>query len=218
MRWLDRLLQRWRGKVARPWVAPGAKVLDIGCHQGEFLKSLGGRIGPSVGMDPVAAAEECPPCRLLSESFRPPTPFGDASFDVVVLTATLEHIRDKSTLAWECWRLLCPGGRVVVTVPSLRVDGIVKLLRRLRLADGMSLEEHHGFDPRLTPSVFHSHGFVLEYSRRFQLGLNHLFVFRKTDAVDDAAREGCYEKSIDPSPKVLAAGLPYPGCGRVGRA
>ena len=167
--------------MARPWVPAGSRVLDIGCHRGEFLKGLRGRIGPSVGMDPLAPAEEGPVCRLLSEPFRPPAPFGDASFDVLVLLATLEHIRDKPSLARECWRLLRPGGRVIVTVPSPRVDGVVALLRRLGLADGMSLEEHHGFDPLLTPGVFRCHSFAPEHARRFQLGLNYLFVFRKGD-------------------------------------
>ena len=179
MRMLDRLLQRWRARVARPWVSRGAKVLDIGCHQGEFLKSLGGRIRESIGMDPLAPAEDGDSYRLLPQGFQPPTPFGDSSFDVVVLLATLEHIRDKRTLARECSRLLCMGGRLVITVPSPQVDNLVKLFRRLRLADGMSLEEHHGFDPRATQNVFRPHGLTLEHSRRFQLGLNHLFVFRK---------------------------------------
>ena len=235
MRLVDRLLQRWRFKLTRPWASAGAKVLDIGCHQGEFLKSLGGRIGASVGMDPLAAAVACPTYRLLSESFQPPAPFDDASFDMIVLMATLEHIRDKPALRNECSRLLCPGGRVVVTVPSLRVDAIVAMLRRLKLADGMSLEEHHGFDPRLTPSLFTSCGFEFEYSRRFQLGLNHLFVFRKKaplglpgengkdqmDVAADTAGEERNEKPINS--KVLAdhlsvfgaaLGVMSSGCGK----
>lgn len=193
MRPLDRLLQRWRAQVARPWVHRGARVLDIGCHRGEFLDSLRGRIGPSVGMDPLATAGGRPSCRLLPEPFRPPTPFDDASFDVVVLLATLEHIPDKPALARECARLLRPGGRLIITVPSPRVDGIVALLCRLGLADGMSLEEHHGYDPRQTPGVFHPHGFALECSRRFQFGLNYLFVFRKEVLLPDArgAATGC---------------------------
>jgi hypothetical protein len=59
------------------------------------------------------------------------------------------------------------------------VDHILAALCGLRLADGMSLEQHDGFDPRTTPEFFVPSGFVLEYRRRFQLGLNHLFVFRK---------------------------------------
>lgn len=179
MQLLDRLLQHWRARMARPWVCRGAKVLDIGCHRGEFLDSLRDRIGPSIGMDPLARPTERATCRLLRESFQPPTSFADASFDAVVMLATLEHILDKQALARECSRLLSLGGRLIITVPSPCVDGIVMLFRRLRLADGMSLEEHHGFDPYSTPEVFQPHGFILEHSRRFQLGLNHLFVFRK---------------------------------------
>jgi SAM-dependent methyltransferase len=117
----------------------------------------------------------------LAEPLRGSTSFAAKSFDVVVMLATLEHIQDKEPLARECRRLLRPGGRVIGTVPAPVVDAIVDLLRRLRLADGMSLEEHHGFDPSTTPEVFGRHGFDLEHHSRFQLGLNHLFVFRKGD-------------------------------------
>jgi hypothetical protein len=95
------------------------------------------------------------------------------------MLATLEHIRDKDSLAGECFRLLRPDGRVIITVPSHLVDAIVHVLCVLRLADGMSLEEHHGYNPGQTPEIFARHGFVLEFRRRFQLGLNHLYVLRK---------------------------------------
>jgi SAM-dependent methyltransferase len=154
-------------------------VLDVGCHQGEFLRRLGNRIGPSVGLDPLAIPTTTNRYRLIAEALRESSPFADGSFDVVVMLATLEHIRDKEPLARVCRRLLRPGGRIVITVPAPFVDGIVDWLRRLRLADGMCLEEHHGFDPTVTPAVFTRQGFQLEHHHRFQLGLNHLFVFRK---------------------------------------
>jgi SAM-dependent methyltransferase len=183
MRSLDRVLQNWRARVARPWIPQGAHVLDIGCHRGEFLSSLGARIGPSVGLDPLTEPQATPRYRLLQQMFTPPTEFPDASFDAVVMLATLEHIRDKDPLARECWRLLRPGGRVIITVPSNLVDVIVHFLCKLRLADGMSLDEHHGYDPITTPEVFGRHGFALERWRRFQLGLNHLFVLRKPGVI-----------------------------------
>jgi SAM-dependent methyltransferase len=179
MRRFDRFLQQWRARVARPWVPLGAKVLDIGCHQGEFLASLGEQIGPSVGLDPLAQEATNPRFRLLAESFREPLPFPEASFDAVVMLATLEHIREVDPLTRECRRLLRPNGRVIITVPSPRVDQVLQVLRFVRLVDGMSLEEHHGFDPRDTLNLFTRHGFEMEHRRRFQLGLNHLFVFKK---------------------------------------
>jgi SAM-dependent methyltransferase len=192
MRSLDRVLQNWRARVARPWIPLGGRVLDIGCHQGEFLQSFGDRIGPSVGLDPLAPPDANGRHRLLGQSFAEPLSFVNASFDAVVLLATFEHIRQKEPLCRECHRLLRPGGRVILTVPSPRVDGIVAVFCYLRLADGMSLEEHHGFDPRTTPELFLRHGLILEHHHRFQLGLNHLFVFRKPDAepVRPAAEDG----------------------------
>jgi SAM-dependent methyltransferase len=178
MRFIDRLLQAWRSRMARPWISFGAKVLDIGCHQGEFLRSLGDQIGPSVGYDPHTNPVDNDRYRLVADVFPEPAPFADECFDAVVLLATLEHIREKDPLAQEFFRLLRPGGRVIVTVPSGLVDTIVHFLCTLRLADGMCLEEHHGYDPRMTPAVFSRAGFALEYHRRFH-GLNHLFVLQK---------------------------------------
>src|SRR4051795_547992 len=108
MRRLDRALQAWRAKMARPWVREGARVLDIGCHQGEFLRSLGDHIGPSVGLDPLASAVEERRYRLLPTMLDTPAPFPAGSFDVVVMLATLEHIREKDPLSRECYRLLQP--------------------------------------------------------------------------------------------------------------
>ncbi len=207
MRIVDRVLQRWRGRMARPWVRRGAKVLDIGCHRGEFLASLGSHIGPSIGMDPLAPAASTPRYRLRPELFTPPTPFADGSFDLVVMLATLEHIPDKDALGRECFRVLRPGGRILVTVPSPWVDHILVVLCRLGLTDGMSLDEHHGFNPLTSPQVFGRHGFQLEHWQPFQLGLNHLFVLRKprlrvppTAAPSPAATVG------DPA---AAGGLPH---------
>ena len=179
MRRLDRILQRWRARVAQPWVPDGARVLDIGCHRGEFLAALGSRIGPSVGLDPLAVPGRAPGHELRAEAFRAPLPFPAGSFDAVVLLATLEHIRRKGPLVRECARLLRPDGRVVLTVPSPWVDRIVPVLAACRLADGMSLEEHHGFMPGHAPRLFADAALDLEHHRRFQLGLNHLYVFRK---------------------------------------
>ncbi|MDY3554887.1 methyltransferase domain-containing protein [Gemmata sp. JC717] len=182
MRWLDRVLQRWRGSVARRWVPRGSRVLDVGCHHGEFLCALGSRLGVGVGLDPLAPNASGPRWALVRDRFPPASPLPDASFDAVVLLATLEHVPDKDEVARECFRVLRPGGRVVVTVPSRLVDPIVLALARLGLADGMSLDEHHGFNPAETRGLFARHGFRLLRWRPFQLGLNHLFVFAKPQA------------------------------------
>lgn len=180
MRFIDRVLQEWRARKARRWIVRGARVLDIGCHQGEFLNSLRERIGPSVGMDPLAIPSTVDPVSLIAATFDQCLPFPSGSFDSIVMLATLEHIEDKQPLASECARLLVFGGRLIITVPARVVDSIVSVLVRFRLADGMSLEQHHGYEPNDTPLVFAPSGFELEHHSRFQLGCNHLFVLRRT--------------------------------------
>ncbi len=179
MRWSDRLLQRWRIRAAQRWIPRGADVLDIGCYQGELFQALAARLGSGIGIDPLAKEMTTASYRLMPLSFSEPLPFPDQSFDTVVLLATLEHMSDKGPLARECRRLLRPGGRVIITVPSPLVDVIVDTLVKLHLADGMSLEQHHGFKPQETEPLFLTNGFGLEHQTRFQLGLNYLFVFNR---------------------------------------
>jgi ubiquinone/menaquinone biosynthesis C-methylase UbiE len=179
MRLFDRLLQKWRFSVARPWITKGARVLDIGCFQGEFFTYLGDAIHSGMGYDPYAQAISSRNVQLVSKAFSLPSALPDGAFDAVVMLATLEHIQEKNSYVDEIWRVLSVGGRVIVTVPSPFVDRIVDFLRSVRLADGMSIEEHHGFLPSCVPQLFCRCGFQQEHWSCFQLGLNNLFVFQK---------------------------------------
>ena len=91
--------------------------------------------------------------------------------------------RPRNTRIWRagCARFLKPGGRLIITVPAAAVDHILAVLKFLRLIDGMSLEEHHGYDVRQTPEIFSvgSTSELLCAQKRFQLGLNNLFVFER---------------------------------------
>lgn len=179
---VDRWLQRWRIARVRPFIPPGALVLDIGCHQGELFRQLSDRVGEGVGVDPLLAEPvDGEGYRLLPGSFPEALAADDNRFDVITLLAVLEHIpTDRQTrLIEEIHRHLEPGGVVVITVPSPFVDRILAVLRGLRLIHGMSLEEHYGFEPAHVTPLFEERGFSPQAAKTFQLGLNHLFVFRR---------------------------------------
>lgn len=180
MRIGDYFIQAWRMNVASRWIVQNSRVLDIGCHQGEFFEYLAGRIAPSIGIDPLLEKEGYRGHHEFLRLFLDDRlPFSGDSFDTVVLLATIEHMQNKSVVARESFRLLRSGGRVVITVPSLMVDKILDVLVALRLVDGMSLEEHHGFKPDELPDIFKQAGFRVLVRKKFQFGLNNLFVFEK---------------------------------------
>jgi hypothetical protein len=52
-------------------------------------------------------------------------------------------------------------------------------LKFLKLIDGMSLEEHHGYEVNQTAKIFPAEYFRLLKRTTFQLGLNNLFVFER---------------------------------------
>jgi SAM-dependent methyltransferase len=181
MKPLDRVIQWLRIREAARWLAPGMRVLDIGCADGALYRQVPG-LADYVGLDPalperVATQHNCQLVRGYFPDALPERP----PFDAITLLAVIEHLDAAAldALASGCAARLRPGGRVIVTVPAPVVDRILDLPIFLRLADGMAAEEHHGFDVTTAPAPFERAGLACVAHRRFELGLNHLFVFEK---------------------------------------
>jgi arsenite methyltransferase len=103
---------------------PGDRVLDLGCGPGFFVTELLDAVGPEgsvTGVDlssdmlAVAAkrAEPYPNVEFL-ESSAAPLPVGDARFDRALSVQVLEYVGDVPAALREIWRVLRPGGRLVV--------------------------------------------------------------------------------------------------------
>jgi SAM-dependent methyltransferase len=184
----DSILQSWRIRKAAPFIPPSAHVLDIGCSDGALFRALGDRIASGVGIDTAPVPPDRGTFRFIQGYAPAALPEGDR-YDAITLLAVLEHIppAPQRDLSAACFALLQPRGRVVCTVPSPQVDSLIHLGQRLRILDGMAEHEHYGFKPGDTIGLFAGSGFRLLRHQRFQLGLNHLFVFARAD---DDSRSG----------------------------
>lgn len=183
MKWLDRYLQEQRFKKAKQFLRKNDFVLDVGSDDGLLFERFKGFIAGGVGIEPAAAAMiEKGSYKIIPGYFPDACPQG-ITFDAIVMLAVLEHIPQETQkkLAEQCASLLKPSGRIIITVPSPRVDDILKYLRMLRLIDGMHLEEHYGFNHHDTPSIFKHPSLKLLHHSNFQLGLNNLFVFERVN-------------------------------------
>lgn len=180
MKTIDKYLQNERIRNIKPFIRDNSLVLDIGCFDGELFRQIDSQIQFGCGIDPllektIKAKKYC----LIPGKFPEDLPKDVGSFDVITALAVFEHIspENQRSFADACRQCLKPGGRVIVTVPSNFVDKILDILLKLKLIDGMPLEQHHKFNPEITTAIFMQAGFEVEYTHKFQLGLNNLFVF-----------------------------------------
>jgi SAM-dependent methyltransferase len=179
---LDRFIRDRRLREVARRLPRDARVLDVGCHDGTLFFQLGDGLGEGLGLDPAleqtvdASRYQLRPGRFPADA--PPEP---SAYDVVTMVAVFEHLTaaEQRAAAGETFRLLRPRGLVVMTVPSPTVDRLLDGLMRLRLLHGMDAEAHHGFDPAAVVPMFVDAGFRLSLHRRFELGLNNLFVFER---------------------------------------
>jgi len=180
---LDRLIQKWRIQKIRPYLTSGARVLDIGCADGRLLQEVPD-IGEYVGIDPHIALSHSEGRGHFVRGCFPEDLPDQRPFDVITMLAVLEHIPSavQPEMAHHCARLLRPEGYLLITVPSPVVDHLLAALKMLRLIDGMSLEQHYGFQVDQTDGLFSAQGLTLVRRQRFQFGLNNLFVFQKAPA------------------------------------
>lgn len=99
-----------------------SSLLDVGCGDGRFTAMVSGEIARCLGVDLSDRAIS------LAKALRPEIDFQttdaaevEETFDVVVAVETLEHVPDNGIAAFvqALESRLNPGGRLVITVPSI---------------------------------------------------------------------------------------------------
>lgn len=108
------------GFIRRHARLDGARILDIGCGIGTYVRAFRRSSEHVVGIDideeRVREGAATTPNLMLAVSER--LPFRDASFDVVLLNEVIEHVADDAWTLREACRVVRPGGHIFIYAPN----------------------------------------------------------------------------------------------------
>jgi SAM-dependent methyltransferase len=164
-------LERWRLRVVLPFVR--GRLLDLACGYNNLVRAHGSGTGADVfpwdGID-VRIGDAA---RL---------PFRDSSFDTVSVIAALNHIPNRGAALLDVMRVLRPGGVFLATMIGPWTGRVAHALFQQdeHRRGGMRPGEVDGIRPLEMRALLQGAGFEPVREVPFQLGLNRLYVARKS--------------------------------------
>ena len=122
------------------------RALEVGAGTGRVAASLRPLVGRFVISDLSEsmlreAPAKCDCGRLQSYAER--LPFAEASFERVLVVDALHHFRDQRTAVGEMWRVLRPGGRLVIEEMDITRRGV----KLIALAEKIALMGSRFYSP-----------------------------------------------------------------------
>ncbi|MBT3338854.1 MAG: class I SAM-dependent methyltransferase [Anaerolineae bacterium] len=133
--------------------SPSCRLLDAGGGTGRVSGSLQEHVGSvvlsdiSMGMLKQAAEKDnLRPTCALTEAM----PFADDYFDCVLMVDALHHVNDQVQTARELWRIIKPGGRIVIQEPDIRRFSV----KLIAIAEKLALMRSHFLAPQKIANLF----------------------------------------------------------------
>ena len=143
-------LEKARAELFASWIGRDRDVLDLGCRDGTLTRHFtpGNRVvGVDIDSGALAIARETHGIEVRRANLNGALPFPDASFDVVLLAETLEHLPYPSIVLREARRVLRSGRLLIGSVPIFyHLHGRWRVVRGKRLDSDPTHCQHHSYD------------------------------------------------------------------------
>jgi len=163
-------------------IPPGSAVCDIGCGmQGSFLRSISSHIASGVGLDKKVSPYQDGKITLRRSHLGDRLDLPSQTFDCVTLLAVLEHLAQPEEILEEAYRILKPGGVLLLTTPTPLSQPLLEFLAfKLRLISQEEISDHKRyFSGKEIQSILHGIGYQAVELSTFQFKLNNFAAARK---------------------------------------
>ena len=168
-------------RLIRPHLRAGSRLLEIGCGAGNLLlqATVAGSYPVALDLSMQAltfvrsrleeaqSVSEAPEGFACTQAVGESLPFRDNLFDCILLSEVIEHLEAPQISIREAARVLCPGGRLLITTPNYRSFWPVMewAVDRLNLAPKMAGEQHISrFHPSSLTKILIESGLRMEYA------------------------------------------------------
>ena len=153
-------------------------VCDVGCGSGGvLLKSIKDKITGGYGFDNLVKEEKFENINLKRLNLdREPLPLDDKSVDVVTALAVLEHFENPFHILQQIYRILKPGGILLLTTPTPMAKPVLEFLAyKMNLISKREIDEHkHYFNRKELMEIHIKAGFQKDKisCHLFEVGFN----------------------------------------------
>jgi SAM-dependent methyltransferase len=183
---VQRYWQRRRHHVTTLWARGAERILDAGCGSSMIIQSLNNAIGMDINRDKLRFLRRLGIPLLRASSFA--LPFKDDVFDCVISSQVIEHVAYEEVLFSEMWRVIQPGGMLIVGTPDYATIGwqIIEPLYGFLLPGGYRDEHITHYTRASLTAILERNGFIHEetaYVARSEL----IMRFRKPAAANQGA-------------------------------
>lgn len=116
---------KWSSRISEQLIRDGlrsvehlilGRLLDLGCGMKPYQHMLGSKVYCWIGLDFANTPSGPSEADVFGGGLE--LPFASCTFDTVLSTQVLEHVSQPTELLREAWRVLKPGGHLVLTAPQ----------------------------------------------------------------------------------------------------